>query len=192
MSQDRLPQIQFFIRGLKEIILVGKELPEIPMEAIMPLVHELRNIGVDAAKAVLEQTATSEKSTGKTAELMMGIVEQIKFPDEWEISIGPDTRGMGKDEEYPKFVELGSGGGVTIGKNVQLLPYPLRWGYNALGKWRFIGVRKPEIVGHKWMEGAADAILGQTGRLYGKEVYRLTGVLDRKKNQINLSGDVTE
>lgn len=187
-SKNTLPQIQFAVRGLEQIILVGYELPDIPTDAIIPLVHELRNVGVDAAKAVLDKSATSEKSTGKTAELMMGIVEQIKFPDEWEISIGPDTRGMGENEEYPKFVNMPTGPFVE-NRAVQILPYPLRWGYNALGKWRFIAIR-PRIEGHPWMEGAAEAILGQTGKLYGAEVYRLTGELDRRKNMISLKGGV--
>lgn len=187
-SKNTLPQIQFAVRGLEQIILVGNELPNLPFEAIPKLVSELRNIGVDAAKSILESSSTSEKATGRTAEMMTGLVEPIKFPEEWEISIGPDTRGMGENEEYPKFVNMSTGPFVE-NRAVQILPYPLRWGYNALGRWRFIAIR-PRIEGHPWMEGAAEAILGQTGKLYGAEVYRLTGELDRRKNTIALKGGV--
>jgi len=191
-SQDTFPSLAITIRGLDDIILVGHKLPDIPIDAIMPLVYSLRDIGVEEAKATLEKTAVSEKSTGKTAELMTGLIDPINFPDEWLISIGPDTRGMGKDAEYPKFVELGSGAGATINKNVQILPYPLRWGFSELGEWRFIGIRKPKIEGHPWMENTRDAIVNETKKLYGKEVYKLVGALDKKRNQIDLKGVINE
>ena len=125
-SKDTFPQLQLTITGLDDVILVGHRLPDIPIDAIMPLVHSLRDVGVDAAKATLEKTSHSEKSTGKTAELMTGIIEQVKFPDEWLVSIGPDTRGMGKNAEYPMFVNMPTGP-VSQNRAVQLLPYPLRW-----------------------------------------------------------------
>jgi len=187
-SQDTFPRLQLTVKGLEEVILVGHKLPDVPVDAILPLVQSLTNIGVDEAKAVLEKTSGSEKSTGKTAELMAGIIEQIKFPDEWLISIGPETQGLGDQANYPKFVNM-STGPVTMNRPVQLLPYPLRWGFAPLGKWRFIGVR-PRIEGHPWMEGVRDAILKETTKLYGKEVYKMVGELNKKR--INLKGAIDE
>jgi len=185
-SRDTFPQLQLTVTGLDDVILVGHKLPDIPIDAVMPLVYSLKDIGVDAAKVTLEKTAQSKLSTGKTAELMTGIIEQIKFPDEWLVSIGPDTRGLGKNAEYPKFVNMPTGP-VTQNRAVQLTPYPLRWGFAQLGEWRFIGLR-PRIEGHPWMENTRDAIVNATKKLYGKEVYRLVGKLSRKVNKINLKG----
>jgi len=178
------PHIQVTVKGLEDVIMVGHKLPEIPVDAMLPLVYSLRDIGVEKAKATLEKTAVSEKSTGKTAELMTGLIEPISFPDEWLISIGPATGGMGKDAEYPKFVELGSASGVTINRNVQVLPYPLRWGFSELGEWRFIGIRKTEIVGHPWMENTRDAVVNETSKIYGKEIYKLVVELNKQRNKV--------
>ena len=45
--QDNFPTLQLTITGLDDVILVGHKLPDIPIEAIMPLVHSLRDIGVE-------------------------------------------------------------------------------------------------------------------------------------------------
>lgn len=188
MSEDTLPKIALTVKGLENVVLVAHELPNIPSEAIPGIIEHLRDIGVDAAKTTLDKTATSEKSTGITSLLMTGLIDQME--NDYVINIGPDTRGLGTDEDYPRFLSM-STGPVTMNRPVQLLPYPLRFGFNPLGRWRFIGIR-PRIEGHPWMEGTRDAILNEMTRLYGKELYRLISELGKKVKRLSLEGQIGE
>jgi len=188
MSEDNLPKITLSIRGLDDVIMVAHELPKIPLEAIPGILERIREVGVDEAKVTMEKTATSEKSTGITAILMTSILEALG--EDFLIQIGPDTRGLGEDADYPKFLSQPTGP-VTQNRAVQLLPYPLRYGFNPLGRWRFIGVR-PRIEGHPWMENTRDRVLQEISQVYGKELYRMVGELNKRTKQINVEGQIGE
>lgn len=176
--------ISVSITGLDKVFFVARALPEIPVDALLPAVEQLQDLGIEAARTLLVESATSEKSTGETARLMTGIIQDRGPRGGITSIIGPDTSHYRKEHNriYPKFLQTGSAAGVDINKNVQVYPHPVRMGfYPAIGRWRFIGERKTAIPPRPWMTAIKEKILEELAKIYGEKVYEGVGKLKRDK-----------
>lgn len=178
------------IRGLDEVLFVARELPELPMQALLPTVQELRDLGVEAARRLLVETATSVFSTGETARLMTGIIQSRSDIQGYVVMIGPDTSHYPEPHRsYPKFLETGSAAGATINRRVQLLPVPVRMSYMPTGTWAFIGDRT-QVQARPWMTAIKESILRETAKIYGKKIYEGVGKIKRNKKTGEIIGPI--
>ena len=157
------------IQGLEAAQVLVTEAPDLPVEAMTPTLLRLRDIGVDRAKASLDET-TGEKATGETKESIEGAVHEVRFPSEWELEIGTSL-------SHAKYVARTTGP-VEMNRAVQIMP-PLRRGYNPAARWRFIGVR-PRIMKHPFLEESARTVTRELRGILGREIARASLRLDAK------------
>lgn len=157
--------IEIKTRGIQKIESFMAEVENMPKNAILPAMLELTDLGVDAGKISL-WTQKTEKSTGNLAKSFEGLVHTIT-EEHRQIELGSDLW-------YAKFA--GSDiGPTTMNRPVQVWPFPIRWGYQPLARWRFIGTR-PAMKAHPFLKDSVTAVRTNLSDVFGKHLLKFWGV----------------